>query len=181
MIVDVIALVLVALGLFKGFSKGLIVAIFSLAAYILGVAAAVKLSAVVAVHVGTATGLTQNWLPIASFALVFIGVVLLVRLGAAFVEKTAKLVLLGWVNKLGGMLPFVLLYCTLFSVVLFYAGQIHLIEAKTLGASVVWPYIQPLGPAAINLLGKLIPTFSGLFRQLEDFFGGIAESAAPKP
>ncbi|TAD93528.1 MAG: CvpA family protein [Bacteroidetes bacterium] len=166
MIIDVITLVAVAFGLFKGFSKGLIVALFSFLAYLIGLAAAVKLSAVVAVYLGTATGITQKWLPILSFALVFIGVVLLVRLGAALVEKTAKLVLLGWVNKLGGILLFVLLYCTLLSVLLFYASQLSLLSQSAMAESVIWPYLQPLGPAAINLLGILVPAFSNLFEQL---------------
>lgn len=178
MMIDIIALVLLALAIFKGYSKGLIVALFTFAGYIIGLVAAIKLSAVVAVYLGANTGMGKQWLPILSFAVVFVGVMILMRLGAKFIEKAAQIVLLGWVNRIGGMLLFVLLYITLFSIVLFYAEQLKVVNADTIRTSVTWPYIRPLGPHAIDLFGKLLPVFKGMFQQLETFFGQVAEKSS---
>jgi membrane protein required for colicin V production len=180
MIIDVLAVVLLVLGVLKGYNKGLIVAVFSLVGCLVGLAAAVKLSAVVAAYLGKHTGDAQKWLPILSFGLVFVAAVLLVRLGAAMVEKAVKVALMGWANKLGGILLFVLLYATMLSVVLFYAQQIRLLSAQAIADSRLWPFLQPLGPAAISTIGALIPLFENLFETLESFFGQMTENNAPK-
>ena len=87
----------------KGYQRGLIVALFSVIAFIIGLAAAIKLSAVVAGYIGNAVKVSDKWLPIISFAVVFLVVVLLVRLGAKFIQKGAlNLQCLGWLTGLAG-------------------------------------------------------------------------------
>ena len=80
MIIDIICIILLVLAVIKGFQRGLIVGVFSLLAVIIGLAAAIKLSAVVASHIGEAVKISDRWLPVLSFAVVFIAVVLLIRL-----------------------------------------------------------------------------------------------------
>src|SRR3954467_3587340 len=104
MIIDIITLVLLVLAIFKGIRNGLVLAIFSFLAFIIGLAAAMKLSAVVAGYLGTNTSISQRWLPVLAFAIVFFIVVFLVRLGAKAIEGALKLVMLGWLNKLGGII-----------------------------------------------------------------------------
>src|SRR5512138_3717427 len=99
MFIDFIAIALLVLSIIKGFQKGLVVAIFSLLAFIIGLAAALKLSAVVAEYLRANTNISQKWLPILAFAIVFLAVVLLVRLGAKAIEGGLKLAMLGWLNK----------------------------------------------------------------------------------
>ena len=87
MVLDIIFVVILILAIIKGLRRGLIVGIFSFLAIIIGLAAAIKLSAVVAGYLGDATSISQRWLPIISFAVVFIIVILLVRLGAAAIQR----------------------------------------------------------------------------------------------
>lgn len=174
MIIDVIFLVLMVLAIFKGFSKGLIVAVFSFLAFVIGIAAALKLSAVVATYLQEATSISGSWLPVLSFLLVFIGVVLLVRVGASLIKKAVGLVLLGWADTLGGIILYVLLYLFLFSVVLFYASNIGLVSTGMQQASKTYAHIQPIGPKVINALGAVIPWFSNLFGDLSAFFDEAA-------
>src|SRR5687768_17186318 len=131
MIIDIIFLILMIMAVFKGLSKGLIVALFSIIAYIIGLAAALKLSASVANYLSSETNITGKWLPLLSFALVFIGVVLLVKLGAAFIQKTFQVAMLGWLNCLGGMVFYILLYTIIFSIFLFYAEAMMLVKPET--------------------------------------------------
>lgn len=174
MIIDVIFAILMVLALVKGYRKGLIVAVFSLLAFIVGLAAAMKLSAVVAGYLGETVKISDKWLPVVSFTIVFIIVVILVRWVAIIIERSAKMVLLGWVNRLCGIILYVVLYLTIYSVVLFYAAQIKIIKPEVIGASVTWPFIQPWGPKAIDGFGVIIPFFRDMFTQLEAFFGNIS-------
>lgn len=121
MIIDILYLLVIIYAIFKGLSKGLVIAIFSILAFVIGIAAALKLSAVVANYLGTNTKIYSTWLPVLSFIIVFILVVILVRIGAKFIEKTFQLVMLGWLNKICGAIFYVLLYTLIFSVFLFYA------------------------------------------------------------
>ena len=179
MILDIIVAVILIIAVVKGYRQGLIVALFSAVAFIIGLAAALKLSAVVADHLGKAVKVSDKWLPIISFAVVFLIVVLLVRLGARFIQKTVELAMLGWLNRLGGILLYAGLYILIFSILLFYADQLELIRAETKAGSVTYHYIQPWGPKLMDGLGKIIPVFKGMFRDIEDFFDTVSKQVPP--
>lgn len=176
MILDLLFAVIIVLAIFKGYQRGLIVGLFSFVAVIIGLAAAIKLSAVAAEYIGKAVKISQEWLPVVSFIVVLIVVVLLIRLGANAIEKTVEVVLLGWVNKLGGILLYDAIYTIVFSVLLFYAEQTHLITPEAIKQSTTYSFIQPWGPKAINSVGAVIPVFKDMFGELEHFFDGVAKN-----
>lgn len=171
---DIIFAVLIIVACIKGYQKGIVIAVFSVIAFIIGLAAALKLSAAVAGWLGNHSNINTKWLPLLSFAIVFLAVVLLVRLGAKFIEKTFQMALLGWVNRIGGMFFYAILYIIIFSIFLFYAQKLQLIKPESFAASQTWPFIEPWGPAVINGFGKAIPLFKDMFTQLESFFEAAA-------
>ncbi|MGZ5286113.1 MAG: CvpA family protein [Flavisolibacter sp.] len=173
-IIDIIVFTLVFFGVFKGMRNGLVLGIFSVLAFIIGLAAAIKLSAVVAEQLETSTNLSQRWLPVLAFALVFLVVVFLVRLGARLIESAMKMAMLGWLNKLGGIILYVLLYLLIFSVLLFYAEQLNLIKPATAEVSMTYPIIYPMAPEVIGALGNILPFFRDMFVELEAFFDRLA-------
>lgn len=173
MFLDLIFLILMILAAFKGFNKGFIVALFSIFAFIAGIAAAMKLSATMAGYLGENLHIAVQWLPVVSFMVVFVLVVVLVRLGAKIIEKTIDLALLGWLNRLAGILLYALLYAIVLSILVFYASQVKIISAETLAASRTWPYIERLGPWAMESLGWLVPVFKNMFGELQAFFQGV--------
>lgn len=174
MILDIIVVIILILAIIKGYQRGLIIGLFSFIALFVGLAAAIKLSTVVAGYIGKSVKVSDQWLPIIAFAVVFIIVVLLVRLVAKLIEKSVQFAMLGWVNRIGGIIFYTALYLTIVSVLLFYAEQIKLLQPATIDKSVTYHYIQPLGPKAINALGSVLPFFKNMFQQLQDFFGNLS-------
>ncbi len=174
MFLDVVVIFLLVLALIKGIQKGFIVGVFSLLAFIIGLAAALKLSAVVAAYLGENVSVSKQWLPFLAFALVFFVVVLVVRLGAKALEGAARLLLLGWLNKLGGILLFTLLYLFILSILLFYAEGLALIKPTATDTSVTYPFLQALGPKLIAALSFIVPAFKNMFEELNNFFGSVA-------
>ncbi len=168
--IDIFFAILMLVAIFKGYQKGLIVAVFSIIAFIVGIVAALKLSSLVAEWLGNHANISVKWLPFLSFAIVFFVVVLLVRWGAKIVEKTFKIALLGWVNRLGGILFYAILYTLFYSIFLFYAEKIHLVEQPSIQSSVTYNFVQPWAPVLINNIATVIPIFKGMFTQLETFF-----------
>lgn len=180
MVLDLIFAVIIILALLKGYQRGLIVGLFSLVAVIIGLAAAMKLSAAVAQYIGSSVKVSDEWLPVISFAVVFLVFVLLIRLGANAIEKTVEVVMLGWINRLGGVLLYAAIFTIVFSVLLFYAEQMHLIQQETINKSVTYSFVQPWGPKAINGFGAVIPVFKDMFGELEQFFDGVAKRISPR-
>jgi membrane protein required for colicin V production len=172
--IDILFALLMILAIVKGYQKGLIIALFSIIAFIIGLAAALKLSAAVAGYLGDSTAVTSKWLPVVSFCLVFCVVILLVHLGGKLIEKSVEMVALGWLNRIGGVFLYMALYTLIFSVFLFYADRLQVFDNLTIASSRVYAFVQPLGPKVIDALGNLLPVFRDMFTQLEAFFEGLS-------
>ena len=178
MIIDIAFVLVIILAIFKGIKKGLILGIFSLLAFVIGLAAALKLSVVVAAYLKDNAGSFTKWLPLISFMLVFIAVVLLVGLVARVIKKTMQFAMLGLLDSVGGIILYVTIYTIIFSIFLFFADKLFLIKPATVHDSKIYTYVAPWGPKVIDNLGKIIPIFKDMFTRLQEFFGNLANKSA---
>ncbi len=172
--IDIVFYILLILAIVQGWRKGLILAVFSLVCGLIGLAAAVKLSALVATHMKSDLHMNSRWLPVIAFILVFLIVLLIIRWAAKLLEAVLKLVLLEWLNKLGGILLFVLLYLSIYSICLFYGKETHIIGRHAMAESHFYSLIAPFGPAVIRFITGFIPYGHDMFTALEAFFDKIA-------
>lgn len=174
MLIDLLFAIFMLMAIIKGYRKGLIIAVFSIIAFIIGLAAALKLSAIVAAYLKDSVSISEKWMPFIAFALVFFVVVILVKLGAKLIEKTFQVVLLGWLNRIGGIFFYAALYIIIFSIFIFYAEKLALIQPAAIESSQTYHFIQPWGPTVMDGFGKVIPIFKDMFTGLEDFFNTIS-------
>jgi membrane protein required for colicin V production len=174
MFIDFISVALIILSIVKGLRKGLVVAVFSLLAFVIGLAAALKLSAVVAEYLGANTSISQKWLPMLAFLIIFFLVALLVRLGARAIERVMRMTMLGWLNRLGGVVFYLLLYFLVYSIILFYATKLHIIKPETIQTSTTYPIIYPMAPIVMDTIGQVVPLFKNMFSDLEGFFDSLS-------
>jgi membrane protein required for colicin V production len=173
-VIDIIFFIILFLAIVKGWKKGLILGLFSMICGLIGLAAAVKLSAVLATHMRTDLHMASRWLPLISFILVFVLVVMMIGWAGRLLEKLIKLVLLEWLNKLGGILLFVIFYLSIYSVILFYGIKTPFISKQATVGSHFYSLIAPFGPAVIRLITGFIPFGHDMFAALEGFFNNIA-------
>ena len=176
---DLVAAGLAVLALIKGFRNGLIVAVFSFVGWLVGLFAAIQLSALAAGWLQQSVNLEAQWIPPLAFLLVFLLTVLLIRMGANLLEGMAEMALLGWLNKLLGILLYLLLYALILSVFLFYASRMQLLSAATLEQSLCYRWIQPLAPFFLNNIGSLLPFAKAGMEDLETFFEAVRKAATP--
>jgi membrane protein required for colicin V production len=172
--IDIFFYLILFLAIVRGWRKGLILALFSVVCGLIGLAAAVKLSAVVATHMKSDLHITSRWLPVIAFILVFILVLLIIRWAGRLIEKLLRLVLLEWLNKLGGILLFILLYLSIYSIILFYGTKTQVISKQAVEDSHFYSMIAPFGPAVIRFITGFIPYGQDMFVALEGFFDKIA-------
>jgi membrane protein required for colicin V production len=178
MIIDIAYLCLLVLAVLKGLKKGFIIAVFSLFAVIIGLAAALKLSVVVSGWLSANTNISARFLPILAFILVMVLVAWLVRFSGLIIEKALQIVMLGFINKTAGIILYAVLYTIILSVILFFSVKIGFIKQDTIAASNCYNFIQPWGPTAMHYFAMLIPAFENMFQQLEQFFDNIAKKNA---
>ena len=159
MVIDIILFILLVIAVIKGISRGFIVAMFSFLAIIIGVAAAMKLSYIAANWLQQSFNINGNWLPVLSFLLVLLGVILLVRWVANLIQGAINIAMLGWLNKLGGIILYLLIYLFVYSIILFYLTKMEILATETIAASRTYNLIEPFGPKAVDILGSIIPFF----------------------
>lgn len=173
MIIDILLAILLCMAALKGYQKGLIVGLFSYLAFVIGLAAAMKLSTVAASRIGEIVKISDKWLPFIAFIAVLIGVIILVRWIAALIEFSVKKIMLGWANRLGGIVFFSMLYVAVYAIILFYLNQLRFIPASVVEQSAAFELIESFGRKALGATGIIIPAFRDMFHQLEGFFEKI--------
>ena len=104
---DIFIVCLILLGSYRGFSKGLINELSSVFALILGVYGSLKFSDLTLTFVNTnftvqLESINDSYLKIFSFAFTFVIIIFSVSLLAKLLTKIAKVMFLGFVNKLLG-------------------------------------------------------------------------------
>lgn len=178
MIVDIVFVILVVLAIIRGVSRGFIVAVFSFFAIIIGVAAAMKLSYAVASWLQQSLNVSGKWLPIVSFIIVLVAVIFLVRWIANLIQAAINIAMMGWLNKLGGVVLYLFIYLFVYSIFLFYLTKMNLLKQDTISGSRTYSLIEPFGPKAVDMVGNIIPFFKDIFHDLTDFFEKIAANNA---
>ncbi len=101
---DIIICIPLAWALYKGFRKGLILEIASLVSLVIGIWAAYQFSATTGDYLIQYFTLSSNVLPLVSFIVTFLVVVIAIHFLAKALERIIKLAALGLVNRLAGAL-----------------------------------------------------------------------------
>lgn len=164
---DFITVIVVTIGFIRGFRKGLIVAIFSVVALLLGILFALKLSQLLAAWM-VEKGVGGAWAPMLAYIALFVGVGWLVRRGGKAIESFSEAVMLGIVNKLAGGVLFAFIGAVVWSTVLWLAARVNLISPETKASSRTYAYIEPLAPATFEKAGVVLPFARDVFNELSN-------------
>jgi membrane protein required for colicin V production len=174
MILDVVFTLLMLLALIKGAKQGFILSLFHMAGLFIGLAVALKFSILVAPWLVKHTLLPALWIPFISFLALYLAFILLMHFTGKLFTFSSEAILMGWTNKLAGMLLYLFLYALTFSIFIFYLKRLSVFSEQQFAGSFIYPYVAPIAPFMMDTLGKLIPFFKDLFNQLEDFFSGVS-------
>ncbi len=156
--IDIILIIPLLWGLYKGFSKGLIIEAASLIAFGLAVWGAVKFHDFLSGWMHDSMGWDSKYLPLFSFAAIFIGVLLVVIGIAKLLEKIVKSVSLGFLNKIGGAVFGMLKFGLLLSMIIFFLEAINrsvlFIPEETKNNSLLYGHVQKIAPTVIPGLNE---------------------------
>jgi membrane protein required for colicin V production len=157
---NIILIIPVLWGFYKGFKKGLIVELASILAIILGIYACAKFSDAVATFVGTEmhSHLSSLYLSVLADIILFIGILILVFMLAKGVQKLAEKMLLGLPNKIFGGIFGAFKWALLVSVLLYFFDILNtragIVGADILQQSWVYSHLVLLAPWVMPALVK---------------------------
>ena len=155
--IDIILLIPMAWFAYQGFRKGLIVELFSLIALIAGIYAAVYFSDYAANFLIENFSLNEDYVPIISFIVTFIGVVVIVYFVGKLIEKLVDMVALGVLNKLGGAAFGILKAAVFLSIVIMLINSFDnkWIPKDKKKESVLYSPVSAIAPLLWNKLEEL--------------------------
>ncbi|WP_319269653.1 CvpA family protein [uncultured Draconibacterium sp.] len=149
--IDIVLGILLILAAINGFSKGLISEVASIAALILGIWGAIKFSYVTTDFLIENFDMHSEHMNIISFVITFVVIVILVHIVGSTVSKLAETVLLGFVNKLAGLVFGVLKSALILSIILVIFDKIdedvHILSREAKENSRMYEPIRSFAPS----------------------------------
>jgi membrane protein required for colicin V production len=163
MVIDIIAAIIFAFAVYKGWTKGFTMAIFTFASYFISVLLALQFSGMVAGYIRDHAKTDSKWYSFLSFVLVMLAGIIAVRIIGKIIEKSAQALMLGFVNKLMGILFFSIIYITIFSILLVYAEKFEIIDRHNVGETKTYEYLVRFGKWLIRQFSNWLPAIKNLF------------------
>lgn len=170
MTLDIVGIILLLLFFIRGYSRGLILAVFSVVAILLGILVSLKLSASLSAWLLAKGYVSSGWVQVVSYVALFIVVVLVVRILARLLQKVVEGMMLGVVNQAIGGLLYALLGAILWSSLLWIGDRMHILTPAAIASSKTYAWFAPVAPWVFEKAGYFFPFVRDTFSSLQHFF-----------
>jgi membrane protein required for colicin V production len=168
---DIFLALPLAYGAFLGFRKGLLQEVVAVLALFLGFILGLKLLTAAIPVVREVVGNVWGLLPILSFLVVFVLVILGVRLLGMVLKKVVDFTPLGLLDNVLGAILGGLKWCFAISLLLYVSGLAGLaVSGETARESVIYPVVLKSTPFALEVLGFVLPFLKVLLVTLKGLF-----------
>jgi membrane protein required for colicin V production len=168
-VIDLIILLPILFGAYRGFRKGLIMEVVNILAFILALLGAFKLMDQSIVWLVEIFGKPNPFIPFLAFLLVFIGIVLGVNILGKLLKGLVGLTILGSIDKLIGALIGMFKWAFGTSLVLWLLSNFSdgVFSEQTLEDSVVLPILIEFAPSVISFLSGLFPFVETMLESIQ--------------
>ena len=163
-VIDIVIVCFFLPALFFGIKNGMVKQLVALAVIYFGIVLSLRFATPVSQWVLEHVNMTEFWAKAVSFILIFFVVALVLSLFGRIIEKIIKITLLGWLNKLLGVVMTFILTILLLSVVVYLVDSannlLEFIPKEKLEESRFYP-------ALLQLSQEVFPHFKELFSKGE--------------
>ena len=158
-VLDIILLLCFVPAIIGGLRRGFIAQVVAIISIILGIWLSFKFSAVLSGWLGQWIEAGEQVLHVISFAVILILAILALAAVGKLIEATVKIILLGWLNRLLGLIFALLKYALIIGLLLMLFnslnGQFHMVDKEVLDSSLLY------GPL-LNLANSVFPYLKAL-------------------
>lgn len=170
-VLDIILIVLLIVGGYRGYKKGLLLEIIAIVALVLAIVGGFKLMQWGMEILTEQFHLTGKLIPIISFILIFIAIVILVNILGHILRNVVHLTLLGSVDSIAGSIIGILKWAFGLSVLLWFFTQIGFDIPEDVSANTfVYPKIYDFAPKVIGYLSSLFPFIGEMMKNIGAYF-----------
>ena len=158
-VLDIILLLCFVPAIIGGLRRGFIAQVVAIISIILGIWLSFKFSAMLSGWLGQWIEAGEQVLHVISFAVIMILAILALAAVGKLIEATVKIILLGWLNRLLGLIFALLKYALIIGLLLMLFnslnGQFHMVDKEVLDSSLLY------GPL-LNLANSVFPYLKAL-------------------
>ena len=171
--IDILALVAVGYGIFRGFRNGVIYEVAGMLGLVVGIWAGMRLAFIFADWYGQNTTLPEPWIPLLAFLTAFLlgmGLVFLVGRLATQIMKTVQLNML---NRIAGGAFGGLKWALIVGIVITMLGSARVISTETQAESKTYPILDGYTKVVQGYSIGLIPQAQNVFNEMDEYFVGL--------
>jgi len=164
--IDILSGTILIIAILQGYRHGLIKAIISFFSLFIGLVVAFQFAGYISNLLKEHTKIGSQWLPFIAFLVVLIGVMILLKMVTGILQQSAEWLMLGWLNKLLGMILYALIYGTILSAVLYFMILLGVVEKASIKDSFSFSYLESWWPYFMKKLSLWIPSIKSSLSSL---------------
>lgn len=154
--IDLVLAILLLIAAVQGFRKGFIIEFASLAALILGIWGGIQFSDFSARLITKYTGYQSDYLMIIAFFVTFIIIVILIHIMGKMLDSIVKAAMLGFLNRLAGLIFGVLKIALILSILILLFDEIdenvHILPAQQKQESQIYTPMKQVVPTLLPFI-----------------------------
>jgi len=167
--IDIIILILLAIGAFSGYRQGLFIGLLSIVAFFIGIILAFRFMHWGADMLAERVESLTFMLPFISFIVIFLIVTIVIRILAFMVKKALDLTILGTFDNFAGAVLGLFKWAIMISLLIWVGTSFeYKVPQNWLENSVVYPAIVPIAPAMVSLLDAYTPIIDQSIEAIKD-------------
>ncbi len=178
--IDLFFLIAAGYGFFLGFYRGIIQTIFTILSYVFATLAAFKLSPATSKFLETATGTEHPLMFLAGFLIAFFGTMFLIRFISRAISEGMEAANVNIINQMAGGLLLASLMTLVYSLMLWFAAEAHILQAEYTENSLTYPFLKEYPKTVWNALGSIKPVLKDFWEHSVDFMDRIEEVSIEK-
>ncbi len=176
MIIDGIIGISLVLAFIRGWKKGILWALASLVAVILGSLVSLKLAHRLSLLIQEQHIIDSKYTLIIAYILLFLLVMYGFRLLIGMIEKLLKSLMLGWVNRLAGGLLYLLFSAFMLSSIFWLTNEAGILTEEGKKESQLYAAVEPIAPQGIKLASDFLPFLKNLYTDIGNYLEQYAQT-----
>ena len=172
---DIIILLILVLGAYSGYKKGLILEVIAILAFILAIIGGFKLLHIGMEYVSKAYDGFGNFLPFVAFLVLFILILIVVNMAGNILKKIIDWTPFGVLDNFAGAVVGVVKWALLLSILHWVMSSlsINLPEFLTKNSKIL-PIITGFAGDVSHFIATIFPSFENFIKALEELFESFA-------
>ncbi len=179
MVLDILIILLIAFGFYSGYNKGIIKTLFSFVSIIISIAAAIKLSPVLADILVNTFSMKGNVALIVALILTFFLFLIFIRFIGNRIEALLSALQINFVNKLAGGVVMAIIYGIMVSMITGLVKDLEIVDQTVFTESATYPVIEPLSSQAMQIAQKIQPEMKKYWTNMLDGMDQLKEKSEP--